>query len=100
MALDAALPATPEEKLFTVLPSICELAGAAGSVAISGVSRLFHQAVVRGRESNAIWIGIAMREYGPEARAHTAAAGADAMLSTDWRKFVLDRLRSGNAAAA
>ena len=94
------MPATNEEKLFTVLPTVCELAGGESSARLVRVSRLFRQSIVHGKEANAVWIGIAMREHGPAARAHLAEAGVDATLSTDWRAFVLDQLRRQKASEA
>ena len=97
---DMAGPATAEEALFTVLPLVCELGGAAVAKAASGVSRLFRQAVVHGPNAKALWLGVAMREYNDAARALVAANGAEVVLTQDWRRWVLAQPTEATAAAA
>jgi hypothetical protein len=77
------------DKLFTVLAQVGEFAEARGAVALSGVCKLWRHCVVTGPHAKAMWLGIAMREFGEAARTVVATNGPEALWEQDWREFVL-----------
>lgn len=80
----------PADALALVLPTLSEFTLAATFVRLVATCRVHRNVATSGPHARAIWLGIAMREFGQAARAHLAAAGADGMLATDWRRFVVD----------